>query len=241
MDPTLKLRKGQFGCVFKHWVTNFKPLFLSPLRSKLKNFSAHQKENFLRILKLTLLLFLVSYLRELWAFKTWEPFFWDTLYILLTPPMTADILRPTPLLFHDLCSRLLKSRVRKSVQVNRIHLSVPGVAASSAVTQGKLTVCPDPSWKFYLAKVESDDGVNFELDLASTQKSATLDASLVLGARMKFLLSFFEFSSESTVEGRLDFSFLDLISPFKIIFLEILFPLIFFMSRKGPLLSHLAG
>ncbi len=117
-----------------------------------------------------------------------------------------------PSLFHDLCSQLLKSGVRESVQVNRIHLSVPGV---SAVTQGKLTVCPDPSWKFYLAKVESDDGVNFELDLASTQKSATLDASLVLGARMKFLLSFFEFSSESTVEGRLDFSFLDLISPLR--------------------------
>ena len=57
------MKKGQFGCVFKHRVTNFKPLFLSPLRLKLKNFSAHQKENFLRILKLTLLLFLVPFWR----------------------------------------------------------------------------------------------------------------------------------------------------------------------------------
>ena len=65
----------------KHRVTNFKPLFLSPLRSKLKNFSAHQKENFLRILKLTLHLFLVPFLRELWAFKTSKHFFWDTLYL----------------------------------------------------------------------------------------------------------------------------------------------------------------
>ena len=79
MDPTL--RNSQFGCVFKHRVTNFKPLFLSPLRSKLKNFSVHQKENFLRILKLTLLLFLVPFLRELWAFKTLKRFFWDTLYL----------------------------------------------------------------------------------------------------------------------------------------------------------------
>ena len=63
MDPTLG--KSQFSCVVKHRVTNFKPHFLRPLRSKLKNFSAHQKENFLRFLKLILLLFLVPFLREL--------------------------------------------------------------------------------------------------------------------------------------------------------------------------------
>ena len=50
------------------------------MRLKLENFSAHQKENFLRILKLTLLFFLVPFLRELWAFKTSMRFFWDTLY-----------------------------------------------------------------------------------------------------------------------------------------------------------------
>ena len=85
MDPILDLRKSQYGWNFKRRVTNFKPLFLSPLRSKLKNFSAHQKENFLRFLKLILLLFLVSFLRELWAFKTWGRFFWDTLYLLWVP------------------------------------------------------------------------------------------------------------------------------------------------------------
>ena len=92
MDPTLKLRKGQFGCVFKHWVTNFKPLFLSPLRSKLKNFSAHQKENFLRILKLTLLLFQVPFLRELWAVKTWGRFFWIRNKSLIQAQTSGDFL-----------------------------------------------------------------------------------------------------------------------------------------------------
>ena len=60
-------------------VTNFKPHFLSPQKLKLKNFSAHQQEDFLRISKLTLLLFLVPILKELWQFETWGHFFWDTL------------------------------------------------------------------------------------------------------------------------------------------------------------------
>ena len=48
---------------------NFKPHFLSSTWSKLKNVSAHQKEDFLRFSKLTLLLFLVSFLVELWPVK----------------------------------------------------------------------------------------------------------------------------------------------------------------------------
>ena len=49
-------------------------------KSKWKNFSAHQKENFLSFSKLTLLLFLVPFLWELWPVKTWGRFFWDTLH-----------------------------------------------------------------------------------------------------------------------------------------------------------------
>ena len=41
----------------------------------MKNFSAHQKAEDLRISKLTLLLFLVPFLGELWPLKHWELFF----------------------------------------------------------------------------------------------------------------------------------------------------------------------
>ena len=71
--------KVWFGHAFRCRVTNFKPHFLSPQKLKLKNFSAHQQEDFLRISKLTLLLFLVPILKELWPFQTWGHFFWDTL------------------------------------------------------------------------------------------------------------------------------------------------------------------
>ena len=64
---------------FGYGVTLFKLNFLSPPSSKRKNFSAHQKAEDLRISKLTLLLFLVPFLGELWPLKTWETFFWDTL------------------------------------------------------------------------------------------------------------------------------------------------------------------
>ena len=67
--------KVWFGHAFRYRVTNFKPNFLSPQKSKLKNFSAHQQEDFLRISKLTLLLFLVPILKELWQFETWGHFF----------------------------------------------------------------------------------------------------------------------------------------------------------------------
>ncbi len=60
-ERNLGMRKGWFGHAFRHRVTNFKPHFLSPWLSELKNFSAHQQEDFLRISKLTLLLFLVQY------------------------------------------------------------------------------------------------------------------------------------------------------------------------------------
>ena len=73
--------KGWFGHAFRHRVTNFKPHFLSPQKSKLKNFSAHKQEEFLRISKLTLLLFIVPILKELWQFETSGHFFWDTLYV----------------------------------------------------------------------------------------------------------------------------------------------------------------
>ena len=62
--------KGWFGHAFRQRVTNFKPNFLSPQVSELKNVSAHQQEDFLRISKLPLLLFLVPILKELWHFKT---------------------------------------------------------------------------------------------------------------------------------------------------------------------------
>ena len=67
--------------IFRHQVRDFKPHFLGPQRSELKNFSAYQQENFLSYLKLTLSLFLEQLLRELWLFQTWETFFWDTLYV----------------------------------------------------------------------------------------------------------------------------------------------------------------
>ena len=67
--------KVWFGHAFRCRVTNFKPHFLSPQKLKLKNFSAHQQEDFLRISKLTLLLFLVPILKELWHFETWGHFF----------------------------------------------------------------------------------------------------------------------------------------------------------------------
>ena len=60
----IKLGMRKFGYAFRHRVTNLKPHFLNPQKSKLKNFSAHQQEDFLRISKLTLLLFLVLILKE---------------------------------------------------------------------------------------------------------------------------------------------------------------------------------
>ena len=67
---------------FKSRVTIFKCIFLRPQESKWKSFSAHQQENYMQIPKLTLLLFLVPFLWELWPFKTWGRFFWDTLYMI---------------------------------------------------------------------------------------------------------------------------------------------------------------
>ena len=61
---------------FWHGVPNLKPQFLSPTLSKPKNFSAHQKENFLRFSKLTLHLFLLSFLVELWPVKHGNTFLW---------------------------------------------------------------------------------------------------------------------------------------------------------------------
>ena len=50
---------------FSYGVTHFKPNFLRPPWSKMKNFSAHQKEEGLRISKNTLLLFPRPFLGEL--------------------------------------------------------------------------------------------------------------------------------------------------------------------------------
>ena len=60
---------------FQIWGTLFKPNFLSPPRSKMKNFSAHQTEDGLRISKIPLLLFLVQFLGELWPLKHKNIFF----------------------------------------------------------------------------------------------------------------------------------------------------------------------
>ena len=67
----LDLRKGEFNHLLSYGVTHFKSNFLSPPRSKMKNFSAHQKEEDLRISAITLLLFLVPFFGELWPLKTW--------------------------------------------------------------------------------------------------------------------------------------------------------------------------
>ena len=83
--------KVWFGHAFWCRVTNFKPHLLSPQKSKLKNFSAHQQEDFLRISKLTLLLFLVPILKELWQFETSGHFFWDTLYMYTTAINTSSL------------------------------------------------------------------------------------------------------------------------------------------------------
>ena len=68
-------RRGQFGHVFRYGVTLFKPNSLSPPWSKMNNFSAHQKEEDLRISIITLLLFLVLFLGELWPLKHGNIFF----------------------------------------------------------------------------------------------------------------------------------------------------------------------
>ena len=60
---------------FKSRVTIFKRIFLRPQESKWKSFSAHQQENYMQIPKLTLLLFLVPFLWELWPFKHGPAFF----------------------------------------------------------------------------------------------------------------------------------------------------------------------
>ena len=56
---------GYFGHYSRNQVKIFKCVFLSSYWSKLKNFCAHQIENFLRNPKLTLMLFLVPFLWEL--------------------------------------------------------------------------------------------------------------------------------------------------------------------------------
>ena len=79
--PPKKTRPEErlFQSCFSYGVTHLKPNFLSPPWAKMKYFSAHQKAEDLRISKLTLLLFLVPFLGELWPLKHRELFFWDTL------------------------------------------------------------------------------------------------------------------------------------------------------------------
>ena len=60
---------------FKSRVTIFKCIFLRLQESKWQSFSAHHKENYMQIPKLTLLLFLVPFLWELWPFKHGPAFF----------------------------------------------------------------------------------------------------------------------------------------------------------------------
>ena len=55
-------------CVFRLQVGNLKPHFLGPKWSELINLSAFQHEDFLGNPKLTLLLILEPFLRELWQF-----------------------------------------------------------------------------------------------------------------------------------------------------------------------------
>ena len=55
-------------CVFRLQVGNLKPHFLGPKWLELKNLSAFQHEDFLGYPKLTLLLILEPFLRELWPF-----------------------------------------------------------------------------------------------------------------------------------------------------------------------------
>ena len=78
---TWQTEKVSLVRIFQVNIKNFEHQLLSPQKSKWKDFSAHQKENFLSFLKLTLLFFLVPFLWELWPVKTWGRFFWDTLYI----------------------------------------------------------------------------------------------------------------------------------------------------------------
>ena len=59
-------------------VNKFKPHFLSPHKLKLKHLVAHQTS--FRISKLTLLLFLVPFLKELWQCETPWHFCGDTMY-----------------------------------------------------------------------------------------------------------------------------------------------------------------
>ena len=75
--PPKKTRPEErlFQSCFSYGVTHLKPNFLSPPWAKMKNFSAHQKAEDLRISKLTLLLFLVPFLGELWPLKHGELFF----------------------------------------------------------------------------------------------------------------------------------------------------------------------
>ena len=75
--PPKKTRPEErlFQSCFSYGVTHLKTNFLSPPWAKMKNFSAHQKAEDLRISKLTLLLFLVPFLGELWPLKHGELFF----------------------------------------------------------------------------------------------------------------------------------------------------------------------
>ena len=61
--------KGFLVKILDRMATNFEPYFLSHDWLKLKNLSAHQKENSMRLSKLTLFLILVPYLWELWPLK----------------------------------------------------------------------------------------------------------------------------------------------------------------------------
>ena len=93
-DPPLNVAKkfrSEEGCFchnFKSRVAIFKPHFLRLLWSKCKNFSAHQKENCLRISKLTLLLIVAPFLQELQPLKHGNIFFgtpcrWVNMYVRL--------------------------------------------------------------------------------------------------------------------------------------------------------------
>ena len=55
--------------IYQNQVRDLKPHFLSPQWSEMKNLSAYHQEDFLRNLKLILILILAPLLRELWLFK----------------------------------------------------------------------------------------------------------------------------------------------------------------------------
>ena len=62
-------QRGRSGQIYWNQVRDLKPNFLSPQWSEMKNLGAYHQEDFLRNLKLILILILVPLLRELWPFK----------------------------------------------------------------------------------------------------------------------------------------------------------------------------